>query len=92
MVRYEYDKEGLDIQEHKNGNDKEFVIKIKNPAQYLQALRKVRAYFSNDTVHTDVLFYTHRNNEYHVIVRADYYVIFLLSLFKYRILSRLEWE
>jgi hypothetical protein len=91
MIRYEYDREGLDIQEKENGEDREFVMKVKNPEKYLPGLRKVRTHFSKDTVYTDVLFYTHPNHEYHIIVRADYYVDFILSLFKHRILLRLEW-
>ncbi|CEH29531.1 hypothetical protein AM501_23040 [Aneurinibacillus migulanus] len=92
MVRYEYDREGLDIQKRDNDQDKEFIIKVKNPDKYLPELHKVRTYFAKDTVHTDALFYTHQHNEYHVIVRADYYIGFLLGLFKHKILLSLEWE
>lgn len=92
MIRYEYDQGSLDIQERENDKDKEFIIKLKDPEKHLPGLRKVRAHFTNDTVYTDALFYTHKNNEYHVIVRSDYYIDFLLSLFKHNILVKLEWE
>lgn len=91
MIIYQYDKTGLVIQETKNGDDSEFHIKLHDPA-YLTALHKVRSYFDSNKIHTDVLFYTHPNHDYQIIVRKDFYVDFILSLFKHRLLESVEWQ
>lgn len=92
MIQYEYDRTGLFIEEKQNENDVEFVIRIQEPDRYLQAIHDVRSHFEQNTVYTDVLFYTHPNHVYQVIVRQDYYVDFLACLFKNRLLHSLAWK
>ncbi|GAX89927.1 hypothetical protein [Effusibacillus lacus] len=92
MIRYQYDENALSITEQKNENDIEFIIKIKDEDQYLQAIRQVRADFDHNDIHTDALFYTHPDHEYQVIVRKEYYIDFILCLFKHQLVKSLTWS
>lgn len=91
MVAYRYDTSLLHIEEKDNDQDKEFIFKVKDVDTVLPALRKIRAFFDSDKVYTDVIFYSHPGYEYQVIVRQDHYIDFLLALFKYKIITYLEW-
>lgn len=90
MLVYQFDSDVISITENLSENDYEFRIKVKTEEQH-QALLAIRAYFDDNRVHTDVLFYTHMNQEYQVIVRKDYYVAFVLQLFSHRLLSQVAW-
>ncbi|KPC70332.1 hypothetical protein ADL26_17775 [Thermoactinomyces vulgaris] len=90
MLRYEYDKQKLNMQEKANGNDVEFDIRCLDGA-LVEAIKRVQELFEDNDVHTDVLFYAYPNHEYRVIVRQDYYVDFILALMKHRVLQRVEW-
>lgn len=90
MIRYEYDNTALEIKENDNGDDFEFHIKVLDSA-LLHVIHKVRNYFDSNKIHTDVLFYTHPGREYQIIVRKDYYVDFILSLFKHQMLTLVRW-
>jgi hypothetical protein len=92
MIRYDYDQAGLDIQEKSNADDMEFILKIKREQPYLAAFHQVRDHFNANNIHTDVMFYVHANHEFNVIVRKDYYVDFILALFKYRLLNQVSWS
>jgi hypothetical protein len=91
MIRYDYDREGLSIQEKSNGDDMEFVLRIINAEKHLSAFHHVRDHFNANNIHTDVMFYVHADHEFNVIVRKDYYVDFILALFKYRLLNQVSW-
>jgi predicted Zn-dependent protease len=92
VITYRYDTNSLTIEEKQNEQDIEFIIKIKDADAVIPALRNVRAFFDSDKVYTDVIFYPHSNHEYQIIVRQDYYVDFLLALFKHRIIHAMEWN
>ncbi|MED0675483.1 hypothetical protein ABEV55_03270 [Aneurinibacillus thermoaerophilus] len=92
MISYQYDTNALTIEEQKNELDTEFILKVKDVDGIIPALRKVRAFFDQDKVYTDVIFYPHPNHEYQIIVRQDYYIDFLLALFKNKIIHTLEWS
>lgn len=91
MIRYDFDRDGLDIREMKNENDVEFHITIKDEEKYLPSFLQVRDFFNNNNIHTDVLFYSHPERVYQIIVREDYYSDFVLSLFKHRLLRSVSW-
>ncbi|MFC4769741.1 hypothetical protein [Effusibacillus consociatus] len=91
MVLYKYDHDALEITEQRNGDDFEFWIKAKND-ESLRGLHQVRSFFDHNRIHTDVLFYTHHEHEFQVIVRKDFHIDFLLSLFKHCLLKSLTWE
>ncbi|WP_248927339.1 hypothetical protein [Paenibacillus hamazuiensis] len=94
MISYDYDKKCLEISEKSNGPDTEFRIRILSQDQdgqeAAQALKKIRYDFERNDVLTDVLFYVHPNRDYQIIVRKDYYLDFMLSLFKYGLLSQIS--
>lgn len=90
-VIYEYDNDKLEIRERGNGNDTEFIIKVKDPV-YDQNIHAVRNFFDYNKIYTDVYFYTHSDHSYQIIVREDYYIDFILQLFKYQILKSLRWN
>ncbi|BAU27128.1 hypothetical protein DFP93_104217 [Aneurinibacillus soli] len=91
MLRYYYDTEELDIEETENGQDREFHFHFKSAGQNMHDFQKVRAHFNRDRVITDVFFYPQADQRCRVIVRNDYYIDFVLVLFKYQILSHIEW-
>ncbi|WCN38684.1 hypothetical protein [Aneurinibacillus uraniidurans] len=91
MIRYHYATEELDVEEKENGQDREFLFHFKIPGQYVHDFQKVRAHFDRDRVITDVFFYPQADQRCRVIVRNDYYIDFVLALFKYQIFSRIEW-
>lgn len=90
MIHYQFDSSVITLSEQRNGNDYEFRIKVTTDEQH-QSMQQIRSHFDHNDVHTDVLFYTHLDHGYQVIVREDYYVDFLLQLFKYRLLTNLAW-
>lgn len=90
MLRYSYNREMLEIMEKENGQDREFLFHFKADGQ-VQEFYKVRAHFDSDRVITDVFFYPQADHHYRVIVRKDYYIDFVLALFKYQLLSHIEW-
>lgn len=91
MIQYHYDQEGFTLKEQRNEEDMEFLIAPIDPSRYLHALKRVREHFEADNIHTDVLFYVHKDHEYQIIVRPDFYVDFILCLFKYRIVLSVAW-
>lgn len=91
MLRYSYNTEALDITEKENGHDREFLFHFKDAGQSVHDFHKVRVHFDSDRVITDVFFYPQAGERYRVIVRTDYYIDFVLALFKYQLLSQIEW-
>lgn len=92
MLKYQCVQEGFTLTEKKNNEDYEFMIRIKDVERYLPAMKEIREHFEGDDVHTDVLFYTMQNHEYRIIVRQDYYIEFILYLFKVQFVSSVSWS
>jgi hypothetical protein len=91
MIDYRYDDQSIRIIEVVNMEDMEFKIQIIGEGAYVEGIKQVKAFFDDNRVYTDVLFYAYNNREYRVIVRKDYYVDFILSMFKHRLLKSVEW-
>ena len=81
----------VEIEEKTNQYDFAFYLKIEDES-LRKAYFQVREFFENDHLYTDVLFYTHQDHRYEAIVRKDYYIDFLLALFKYKLLINMTWE
>ncbi|MCZ8519025.1 MULTISPECIES: hypothetical protein [Paenibacillus] len=93
MLRYEYNPELLTIEEDATGQDIEFRMKMHRPdAELEKAVKRIRDEFNENDVITDVLFYAHDHEEYQWIVRKDYYLDFILSLFKHRLVTTMTWK
>ncbi|ULL15095.1 hypothetical protein DVH26_12000 [Paenibacillus sp. H1-7] len=93
MLKYIYDKERYTITENRHDKDIEIRFKLNEPDDsVVQRFRLIRDYFDRNEVHTDVLYYPHRNQDYQWIIRNDYYTDFILALFKYRLLESVSWE
>lgn len=84
-------QEHVEIEEKTNQDDYAFYLKIEDE-DLRQAYFKVRAFFENDRLYTDVLFYTHQDHRFEAIVRKDYYIDFLLALFKHQLIINMKWE
>ncbi|MEX2460724.1 MAG: hypothetical protein WD469_05410 [Paenibacillaceae bacterium] len=91
MLDYKFVQEGFTLTEQKNNDDFEFTIVIKDTERYLPAMKQIREQFDRDGIYTDVLFYVHKNNEYQIIVRPEYYIDFILCLFKYQFVNSVNW-
>ena len=90
-MKYKCIQEGFSLMEQRNGDDIEFMIVIKDIGRYLPAIKEVREHFERDSIYTDVLFYVYPNNEYRIIVRHDYYIDFILCLFKNKFVNSVSW-
>ncbi|MFC7391763.1 hypothetical protein [Scopulibacillus cellulosilyticus] len=90
-INYKVNESLITAEEKVNHEDIEFIIKIKND-EALKKLHDVREFFESDKIYTDVLFYTHGNHTYQVIVRQDSYVAFILGLFKFQLIEQVEWK
>jgi hypothetical protein len=89
-VEYTYDQNLLELKESINGNEVEFQIRLFD-SELKNKLKKVRQYFDENKVLTDIYFYIHPNNSYQVIVRRDYYDEFIIQLFTQQLLKELKW-
>lgn len=90
-IQYSFNPNEYEIVQSNNEKDFDFIIRLKNAETGLASLRKVRDHYNRDNIYTDVMFYAHSDHEYRFIVREDSYVSFLLVLFKYRLLLKMEW-
>lgn len=90
-LTYRYNAEVICISETPNDADVEFEIKIV-AENMLAAIKEVQKVFEENKVYTDVLFYPYEKLRYRVIVRQDYYVDFILSLLKRRLIDSAEWS
>ncbi|MFJ7727944.1 hypothetical protein ACIQXV_17590 [Neobacillus sp. NPDC097160] len=89
-VAYKFDEKLLDLNETANGEDIEFSIILFN-SELKKSLKKVREYFEENKVLTDIHYYIHPNNNYQVIVRKDFYNEFLIQLFRQQLLKEIVW-
>lgn len=86
-----FPQDQVKIEEKKNQDDFAFYLTIED-SERRDAYFKVRDFFENDRLYTDVLFYTHQDNRFEAIVRHDYYIDFVLALFKNKLISKLSWD
>lgn len=89
-VEYKYNPQFLDISETANGEDIEFTITLSD-TNLKKGLKKVREYFEDNKVLTDIHYYIHPNNNYQIIVRSDFYNEFLIQLFRQELLQEIKW-
>lgn len=89
-VIYKYDEKLLDLKETANGDDIEFSINL-HDSEFKKNLKKVREFFEENKVLTDIHYYIHPNNKYQVIVRKDFYNEFLIQLFRQELLQEIKW-
>lgn len=87
---YQYNESLLVLNEMPNGNDVEFQLDLRSK-EVKPRLAKVEEYFSQNAITTDVLVYAHKNLQFQIIVRKDFYEDFLLQLFKQQLLLELKW-
>ncbi|MGG3467225.1 hypothetical protein ABES02_06855 [Neobacillus pocheonensis] len=90
MVEYKYDEKQLEIKETANGEDIEISITLFD-SELKNNLKKVREYFDENKVISDIYYYIHPNNRYQIIVRKDYYNEFIIQLFRQQLLQELKW-
>lgn len=92
MLTYEYDQKLMNIEELSSGDDFEFWIRFQEAnADAEKAVKNIRDEFDRNEVLTDVLFYAHTDG-YQWVVRNDFYVDFILQLFKHRLVRELRWK
>ncbi|WP_040204340.1 hypothetical protein [Neobacillus jeddahensis] len=90
-LEYVYDKKLLSLKEAANENDIEFSIKLLEP-ELKNRLQKVREYFDDNDVLTDLLYYIHPQNKYQVIVKKDFYNEFIIQLFRFQLIQAIRWS
>lgn len=88
---YKYNDAIMALKEIRNGDDIEFHLTF-----YRQELKtkllKIKEFFDQNDILTDLLIYTHSDKHIQVIVRKDFYLDFLLQLFKQQLLEEIKWE
>ena len=88
---YKYDEELLELRETANEEDIEFSITLLN-SELKKRMIKVREFFEENKVLTDIHYYIHPNNRYQVIVRKDIYNEFIIQLFRQQLLKEITWS
>ncbi|TBL80412.1 hypothetical protein [Paenibacillus thalictri] len=89
---YDWDRSVIDMKSVEEVmEDFEFSIRIVDPA-YADTIKRIQQIFENNEVLTDVFFYAFPHHEYRIVVRKDFYVDFILQLFRHGLLTRLEWQ
>lgn len=88
---YYYDEEKLKLKESQNGDDIEFNLTFVDQT-FKKKLLSVKEFFNENDIYTDLLIYTHSDKHVQIIVRKDFYIDFLLQLFKQQLLLEIKWE
>ncbi|MEK0317238.1 hypothetical protein [Cohnella sp. 56] len=92
MLKYRFDEAALRIGDTANDQDVEFrIVLLSGDPALAEGMKRVRQFFDENEVYTDVLFYQYPDREYKVIVRKDYYTDFILELMKQRLLQSVAW-
>lgn len=89
-IEYKLNEQLIDLKESANGDDVEFLITVLDENVKNQ-LKKIREYFAENNILTDVHFYTLANNRYQLIVRKDFYLEFVFQLFKQQLVEEMKW-
>lgn len=92
MIYYEYDQTKVKLEEVVGEQDVEFTIQFLQDDYLEQSMKAIQKQFDENDIFTDAMFYTFGNHEYRVVVRKDYYVDFILSLMKYKLVKKVEWR
>ncbi|MEY4480502.1 MAG: hypothetical protein RLZZ267_1180 [Bacillota bacterium] len=91
VIFYDWNKNEIDIQRNENNEiDIEIFIRILDPGK-IAGMEAISNYFDENNILTDVFIYAYENQEYKVVVRKDFYVDFMIALFKYRLINKIEW-
>jgi hypothetical protein len=90
-IEYKYDEKILKIKELPNGDDIDFYLTFFE-TDLKKRIEKIQEYFSENSIVTDILVYKHPNNQFQIIVRKDFYVEFILQLFRQQLLQELRWR
>lgn len=80
----------IELKENKRDDDIEFIITYQSPEVH-HAIHQIRQFFESDDYYTDILFYTFKDYV-QIIVKRDSYLTFILGLFKWNLLSKVEWK
>ncbi len=91
MLHYTFDESLIDIKEIVNPADTAYQIVVKSE-DMRKRLKQVRSYFDENKDYTDVLFYSHEDGSYEVIVRKDMIPAFLMHAFRFQCLKSLQWN
>jgi hypothetical protein len=91
MVAYTFDEKQISITESENQEDVSFLIEVKTE-EMRNRVKQVRAYFDENKDYTDVLFYSHQDGHFEIIVRKDMVLPFLLQAFRFRCIESLRWK
>ena len=89
-VKYKYDEKRLEIKETANEADIEIFITLFD-SELKNNLKKVRDYFDENKIISDIYYYIHPNNRYQIIARKDFYNVFMIQLFKQQLLQEIKW-
>ncbi|MEH7335723.1 hypothetical protein V7161_24160 [Neobacillus drentensis] len=89
-TEYKYNEQLLEITETVNGDDIEISITLID-SELKKNLKKVRDFFDENKVISDIYFYIHPNNKYQIIVRKDFYNEFIIQLFRQELLKEIKW-
>ncbi len=87
---YKYDDTFIHLTEAPNGEDIEFNLTFNN-LELKKQLGEVKKFFDENDIYTDLLVYTHSDKHVQLIVRKDYYLDFVLQLFKHHLLNEVKW-
>ncbi|ETI66834.1 hypothetical protein [Neobacillus vireti] len=91
IIDYKYDEKLLELKEIANEDDIEFLITLFD-SELKKRLIKVREFFEDNKILSDIHYYIHPNNKYQVIVRKDFYNEFLIQLFRQELLQEIKWR
>ncbi|WP_419880634.1 hypothetical protein ACN6MY_13375 [Peribacillus sp. B-H-3] len=91
MLNYSVNENLILLEERRGEEDYEFLISTVDEKAH-NTLMELRSFFEGDDVFSDVLFYSLKNKKIQVIVRRDLYVSFILGLFKWKLLKRVNWS
>ncbi|MGG1676007.1 hypothetical protein ACIFOT_09710 [Neobacillus sp. NRS-1170] len=89
-TEYKYNEQLLKITETVNGDDIEISITLID-SELKKNLKKVRDFFDENKVISDIYYYIHPNNKYQIIVRKDFYNEFIIQLFRQQLLKEIKW-
>jgi hypothetical protein len=87
---YKYNETLIDLAESSNGEDIEFNL-IFHDQKMKKQLAAIKGFFDQNDIYTDLLVYTHSDKHIQMIVRKDYYLDFILQLFKHQLLEEIRW-
>jgi hypothetical protein len=89
-VAYKFNNQLIELVETSNGDDSEFSLTLIDK-NLKKKVEKVREYFDENNILTDIYFYIHPNNRFQIIVRKDFYDEFLIQLFRQQLVNEIKW-